>query len=46
MENKNEKYEISFNNKIKEINDWINNNFRKEKRKREIFQENVMNILK
>ena len=46
METKNEKSENIFSNKLKEMNDWIKNNFKKEKRKREIFQENVMNILK
>ena len=46
MQKSNEKYEMVCGNKIKEMNDWIANNFRKEKRKREMFQENVMNILK
>ena len=46
MQKMNEKYEMTCGNKIKEMNDWISNNFRKEKRKREMFQENVMNILK
>ena len=46
MQKSNEKNEMVYANKIKEMNDWIANNFRKEKRKREMFQENVMNILK
>ena len=46
MQKSNEKYEMVCGNKIKEMNDWIANNFRKEKRKREMFQENVLNILK
>ena len=46
MQRKNEKYGTTCENKIKEMNEWITNNFRKEKRKREMFQENVMNILK
>jgi len=46
MQAKNEKNDNMFSNKLKEMNDWIKNNFKKEKRKREIFQEKVMKILK
>ena len=46
MQRINEQNENVYINKIKEMNNWIIDNFRKEKRKRENFQENVMNILK
>jgi len=46
MQRINEQNENVYINKIKEMNNWITDNFRKEKRKRENFQENVMNILK
>ena len=46
LQKKNEKYQILCQNKTQEINDWIVINFKKEKKKRELFQENVMNILK
>ena len=46
LKKKNEKYDIIYKNKKKEMKEWITNNFEKEKRKREMFQENVMKILK
>ena len=42
----NEKTNVNYKNKINEINEWIDNNFKKERKKREMFQKNVLRILK
>ena len=42
----NEKSNLAYEDKIKEINEWIQNNFKKERKKRETFQKKVLEILK
>ena len=41
-----EKSNANYKTKINEINEWIQNNFEKERKKREAFQKNVLGILK
>jgi hypothetical protein len=42
----NEKSNLAYEEKTKEINEWIENNFKKERKKRETFQKKVLEILK
>ena len=42
----NDKSNLAYEDKTKEINEWIQNNFKKERKKRETFQKNVLEILK
>jgi hypothetical protein len=42
----NDKSNLAFEDKINEINEWIQNNFKKERKRRETFQKNVLEILK
>ena len=42
----NDKSNLAYEDKTKEINKWIQNNFKKERKKRKTFQKNVLEILK
>ena len=42
----NDKSNLAYEDKPQEINEWIQNNFKKERKKRETFQKNVLEILK
>ena len=46
IKSNNDKSYLAYEDKAKEINEWIQNNFKKERKKRETFQKNVLEILK